>query len=737
MHVPDERRKKLDYKSTAGIFVGYATTKQYRIYDPKTKRLHLSRDVVFRENSHYKLHVDNIQTGNLDARDHLTSEKQENDHYITFDQEPVATVGSPKQPLSGGKSAANSESDVQEVPVVAERSTIKKAKGKGSRMINEISDLLGASTPIDTGGRRTRTQNRTSTVSTATETNDEDQDPEVAAIINAYAIHKVDYNDGIQEPCSYSEAMKSPQADQWNQAMLEEIQAIQKQDVYEQLQVDSLPPDVKAIGSHWVYKIKRDLDGTIFRYKARVVARGDQQREGIDYGETYAPTARMGHIHLILALAAKNGWDINQMDVCTVFLRSDLHEDIYMRPPPGCSQAIESIWKLKRSLYGLKQSPYQWYHTLRQYLQSLSYTLSRLDGGFFMFYNKEKNTRLILSIYVDDILLIGTRSLIAQMKEEMCNRFEMHDLGKAATYLSLNIEQMPDKSILLHQAQYIDTVLRRFKMDEANSVSTPLDSKARLIKRKDDSEDPADEACDKEQYQSMLGSVMYLMTGTRPDIAFAVGVLSRFSHNPSNSHMKAMKRLLHYIKGTKDWKLRVGGASSELAVYADADYAGCKDDFKSTSGYVITYGGAIDWRSRKQKSVAQSTADAEYYAFGHACIRLLEIELLLKELNISSKSSPVIYGDNESCIKSLRNGIYRGTEGATHIGTKFFLTADLVREGRISVEYVPTSKMLADGFTKALPKPAHKSFCRSIGLIGNSLIEHGKEEERLLALGEC
>jgi len=438
----------------------------------------------------------------------------------------------------------------------------------------------------------------------------------------------------------------------------------------------------------------------------------------------------MGHIHLALALAAKHGWEIQQMDVCTSFLGSVLREDIYMHLPAGYMQLRQlalkegnhkPVWKLLRSLYGLKQSPYEWYHTLRQYLKSLSFHLSRLDGGFFIFTSeKQPHTRVILSIYVDDILLLGTYTLISQLKEEMKERFEIHDLGEALLYLGMSIEREQEKRfILLGQSHYVQTVLERFKMHESNPVSTPVDPKICLVKRSD-----IDEPYDQALYQSMLGSVMYLMTGTRPDISYTVEVLSRFGHDPSKQHMAAMIRLLRYLKGSKDWKLCIGGASSQLKVYGDADYTGCRDDFKSTSGFVITYGGAVDWRSHKEKSVAQSTTDAEYYAFRHACIRLLEASHLLHKMGIAEISPPVLYSDNESCLKSLRNGIYRSTEGATHISTKFFLAADQVQEGKVEVAYVSTAEMLADGFTKPLLKPTHQHFCRMIGHVGVTLTTH-------------
>jgi len=371
-----------------------------------------------------------------------------------------------------------------------------RAKGKGSRLLNELPSDLGAAFGIPTTEEGRRTHIRLH--QPVRESNEDEE----YALATAYMSHTIDYHDGIVEPRSYVEAVKSPQADEWKKAMLHELDAIYKQEAFEEIAHLPDPENKKAIGSHWVFKVKRDSEGKVIRYKARVVARGDQQREGIDYAETYAPTARMGHLRLALALAGKYGWEIQQMDVCTAFLGSVLRKDIYMHPTPGYAQLLQlaprvgehkPVWKLLHSLYRLKQSPYEWYHTLRQYLESLSLCLSRLDGGFFIFTNMKLDIRIILSIHVDDILLIGTHMLIALLKEEMKECFEMHDLGEASLYLGMSIEREQEKrSILLSQSHYVQTVLDRFKMHEANPVSTPMDPKIRLVKRSDN-----DEPCDK------------------------------------------------------------------------------------------------------------------------------------------------------------------------------------------------------------------------------------------------
>jgi hypothetical protein len=543
-------------------------------------------------------------------------------------------------------------------------------------------------------------------------------------------------------PKSYQDVLRSTDSERrrWEEAMREELDAIDKHGVYEEVLVEDLPEGAKVIGSNWVFALKRNAAGEVQRYKARVVARGDHQRKGVDFGETYAPTARMSHVRLTLAYAAKHGLDVYQMDVRTAFLGSVLHEEVYMRPPPGWERlgsrrsaaGGKRVWRLVKSLYGLKQSPYEWYHTLRVFLVELGFVVSRVDGGFFILVKDD--TTLILSVYVDDMLMVGSRNLIEDLKKRLTARFNMHDLGQASFYLGMQIEFDGGSGyVYLSQQAYLEKVLERFGMKNVKPVAAPMDIKEykkKMVRRELSGEEP----CDKALYQSKLGSVMYLMTSTRPDICFTVGVLSRFSSDPGVSHMRAMDRLLRYLAGTKHLRLRLGGPDSsmgkrgpggaDLAAYADADYASSRDDYRSTSGYVMMYGGsgAIDWRSKKQKSTAQSTTDAEYYAFGVACMRMLSLDHLYKELRgqVDSETigsaKPRIYGDNESTVTSLRNRIYRGTEVA-HIATKYYLAADLVHEGHVELIQVATEDMLADPFTKPFDYRAHRTFCGRLGLV--------------------
>ena len=318
-------------------------------------------------------------------------------------------------------------------------------------------------------------------------------------------------------------------------------------------------------------------------------------------------------------------------------------------------------------------------------------------------------------LYVDDLLIIAKESLIGQIKNQMKKRFRMHDLGSVSFYLGMNIERNREHhTIDMHQHSYIRMILAKFRMDKSRPVATPMAMK--LHKRK-----PEEEACDLTIYQLMIGSLMYAMTATRPDIAYAMRVLSRYNYDPSNEHMVACKRVFRYLNGTKDWRLRLGGAlegENALRFYIDSDYAGCPDDYKSTSGLVITFGGAVDWRSRKQKSNAQSTTDAEYYAFGVGCMRLTQISHLLNELGIPT--IPHVFSDSQSLIASIKNRISCGT-AVEHIATKYYLAADMARDGEIDLSYVSTTEMLADCFTKPLPKPVILKQCAAMGMIGNGL----------------
>ena len=303
----------------------------------------------------------------------------------------------------------------------------------------------------------------------------------------------------------------------------------------------------------------------------------------------YAPTARLGQVRRALAIAAKHDLEIHQMDVCTAFLGVDLEEEIYMHPPQGYFRLLQTgrltknsrkmVLRLRKSLYGLKQSLHVWYGTFKDFVISMGFMVARVDRGLLVLHNKEQDIVAAVVLYVDDLLIIPNEGLFGQIKDQMKKRFQMHDLGSVSFYLAMNIEcNREHHTINIHQHSYIRTILAKFRMDELRPVATPMAMK--LHKRK-----PDEEARDPTIYQSMIGSLMFTMTTTRPDIAYAIGVLSQYNHDPSNEYMVALIRVFRYLNGTKGWRLRSSGAlggalegQGALRCYVDSDDAGCPDD---------------------------------------------------------------------------------------------------------------------------------------------------------------
>jgi len=301
----------------------------------------------------------------------------------------------------------------------------------------------------------------------------------------------------------------------------------------------------------------------------------------------------------------------------------------------------------------------------------------------------------------------------------MKKRFQMDDLRSVSFDLIMNIKHKPEHpTVNSHQQSYIRTILATFRMNESTLVATPMAMK--LHQRKLDKE-----ACDLTLYESMVGNLIYPMTATWPDITNPIGVLSRYNPNPSNEHVIGLKCVFRYLNGTKDWRLCFRGelrgaleGDSALRCYVYSDYAGCPDDYKSTTGLVITFGGAVDWRSRKQKLTVQSTTDAENNAVGGRCMSRTLISHLWQELSILTIAH--VFSDSQSLIASMNNRIYRANAVAD-IATMYYLVADRTRDGEIDLRYVPTAEMLADCFTEPLPKHSFLKQCAATGMIGIGL----------------
>ena len=451
------------------------------------------------------------------------------------------------------------------------------------------------------------------------------------------------------------------------------------------------------------------------RYKARLVAQGFSQKYGIDYDETFSPVVRFESIRTIIALAASFKLKLNQMDIKTAFLNGELKEDIYMQQPEGfvVKESGKLVCRLKRSIYGLNQLARCWNTELDYCLKEIGF--SQLDCDPCTYNRIVDGNVFVIAVYVDDIILAGHNDdIMNKVKIAIGNKFNVTDMGEMHHFLGVKVVQnYTVGKIWIGQSTYAKELLIRFKMEESNPTDTPVDVGMKLMKGKDG------ESVNKEKYQSVVGSLLFLSTRTRPYIAYAVGTTARFSASPTKSHWTAVKRILRYINGTLDLGLLYSNEESvNLVGFSDADWAGDQNDRKSTSGYIFQLSnGAVSWRSKKQSCVALSTAEAEYMALSSAFQEAAWMRQLLSGLigiQVDSLGPTLIFEDNQSTICMSKNHQFHGR--SKHINIKYHYVREQVAAGNIELEYCKSDDMLADIFTKGLNGPGFKKLRSMIGM---------------------
>ncbi|KAK9940454.1 hypothetical protein M0R45_017116 [Rubus argutus] len=393
------------------------------------------------------------------------------------------------------------------------------------------------------------------------------------------------------------------------------MESLLKNDTYELVK---LPKGRKALKNKWVFKLKKDENQQLTKFKARLVVKGFEQKEGVDFDEIFSPVVKMTSIRVILGMVASMNLEVEQMDVKTAFLHGDLDEEIYMEQPEGfeVKGKEQMVCKLKKSLYGLKQAPRQWYKKFDSFMIGQGYKRTDADPCVYIQQFPGGNF-IILLLYVDDMLIVGQDvAMIHKLKAELSKSFDMKDLGPAKQILGMEITRdRKNKKLWLSQEKYVERVLERFNMEGAKPVSSPLGNQFKLSKRSCPTIQEEKDKMTKIPYASAVGSLMYAMVCTRPDIAQAVGVVSRYLSNPGRDHWEAVKWILRYLRGSSKFCLCFGGSKPILEGFIDADWAGDLDSRKSTSGYLFTFaGGAVSWQSKLQKCVALSTTEAEYIA---------------------------------------------------------------------------------------------------------------------------
>ncbi|GFY93864.1 hypothetical protein Acr_09g0003100 [Actinidia rufa] len=422
-----------------------------------------------------------------------------------------------------------------------------------------------------------------------------------------------------------------------------------------------------------VFTVKYQADGIIERYKARLVAKGFTQVPGQDYGATFAPVAKLTTVRVIISLAASYSWPLHQLDVKNAFLNGDLHETIYMDPPPGFRAKGEytgKVCRLRKSLYGLKQSPRAWFSRFSEVVLSLDFIRCQSDHTCFI-HRRPNGQCVIISVYVDDIIITGDDvSGIKRVKQTLRKAFDTTDLGPLRYFLGIEVARSR-RGISLSQRKYVLDLLQDTGMMGCRPASSPMDPNFKL------SLESGDLLPDATRYQRLVGRLIYL-THTRPDISFAVSVVSQFMHAPRTSHLDAVHHILRYLKTCPGLGLfYTSGEQCGVSCFTDADYAGSKIDRRSTSGF-CTFRGThlLSWKSKKQAVVSRSSAEAEYRAMAQ-----------------------VLH------------------ERTKHIEVDVHFIREKVRSEIITPHFVPSSEQAADMFTKSIGPSLLKTSLSKLGLV--------------------
>ncbi|GJY55507.1 retrovirus-related pol polyprotein from transposon TNT 1-94 [Tanacetum coccineum] len=480
---------------------------------------------------------------------------------------------------------------------------------------------------------------------------------------------------------------------------------------FEHLEVwELVPPPDKAfvITLKWIYKVKLDELGGILKNKARLVARGYRQEEGINFEESFALVTRLEAIRIFLAFVAHMNMVIYQMDVKTAFLNGNLREEVYVSQPDGFVDPDKPnyVYKLKKALYGLKQAPRVWYDMLSSFLISNDFSKGLVDPTLFI--RREGKELLLVQIYVDDIIFAAsTPELCDLFAKIMCSKFKMSMMGKISFFLGLQISQSP-RGIFINQSKYALESLKKYGFESCDPVDTPMVEKSKL------DEDKEGKAVDPSHYRGMIGTLLYL-TASRPDLQFAICMCARYQARPTEKHLNAVKRIFRYLKGTVHRGLWYPKDSSfALTAFADADHAGCQDTRRSTSGSIQLLGDRlVSWSSKRQKSAAISSTEAEYIALSGCCAQVLWMRSQLTDYGFGFNKIPM-YCDNKSAIALCCNNVQHSR--SKHIDIRFHFIKEHVENGVIELYFVNTEYQLADIFTKALGRERIEFLINKLGM---------------------
>ncbi len=691
--LPKTKLRKLDPRSHEARFLGYLeNTKGYKLWDVETGRCAISRDVTFRESDGIAEHTLSSGKNQESPSDTLNRGGEQELRFQSAKDEVAEQAQGADEPEEAGQEKSSEEHDAINDPSQDEQPQNDPESNHDEDMHDCQEDENAGPESQETGDAESNPPLRRSK---RPKRKPNWWKPSVNIALSARVI-----------PVSYKKATLPDNIDFWKPGIDKEHDCLLRNKTWT---IVKRKPSMHVLPSKYVFRVKNGGP------KARVVALGCHQLFGIDYLETFAPVVKLTTIRTLLALVAMFDLECEQMDVITAFLNGDLDQEIYMLIPEGLRTPENEgmVCKLQKSLYGLKQSPRQWYAKIHDFLVgTLKFIASLNDPCLYV--RKSESKILIIALYVDDLLIVGNcKSEITDIKGELSKRFEMKDLGPASVMLGIEIKRVrKDRKLWITQQDYTLEVLKRFRMTDCRTVSTPMD-KSTLATLDSD----GDEASENIPYRQAIGSLIYLVTCTRPDLAFTVHRLSQYLEKPKDHHWSAVKRALRYLWTTRNYGILYDGRrGSSLVGYADSDYAGDIETRKSTSGYVfLMAGGAVSWKSKKQSVVATSSCEAEYVASCLAAKEAVWLGRLLHDLTIKSEPYAITIKVDNNGAKDLA---YNATvnERTKHIDVQFHFVRECTFRKKIELIRCDTTNQVADPLTKPLDRQQHQKLCSMQGL---------------------
>lgn len=678
-HINKKNRDKLDENARKGIFVGYRqTTKQYRIFDPKNRKIIESSHVTFKEN----------QKGGSILKDNESTDSIPDD--ILDQEEELDLVD-----LSDGgqkNSDTNLDDQSQFRTLEEENESETNNEETGLAMARPRRDRRSPIRLIDELGResdhRRDLTNRAAMAMIAQE-----QTPDII-------------------PKSYDEALKHKR---WNEAIKNTLDSLAANYTWK---IVDKPKSANLVSTKWIFKIKRLQNGEVDKYKARLVARGFSQREGVDYFEIFSGVVRLETLRILIAIAAVLNLEIEQMDFTSAFTQGPLEEDIYLLGINGVEVPQGKVLKLNRSLEGLKQSGRVWNRYISKSFKTFGLIAIPADSSVFVSQDK----KLIVALYVDDMLIFSSdMHRIDELKNYLLKNFRVRDMGKASLILSMNIcRDTKNNRISLDQEHYINNLMQKYEISDLDvkRVNTPASNHDSLLPK--ESKFPEAEA-DSNQYQKLLGELNWLVRGTRPQNNFTTNRLAQSACGPAIRHMDAAKRLLKYSCNTKSQRLTYSAEpdakdNRPLPIgYSDADFAGHPSRRSTTGSLWMFAGSPVTWASKLQRTVSTSTTEAEFLAFLYNAKEAIWISSLLFQVGYTNKLECLkILGDNKAAIELTKNPIFHAK--TKHIDVAVHYVRELVEDNRITIDYVQTKVQLADCLTKCLAKQQQQHLCELMGI---------------------